>query len=114
MRHAPPGRKLMEDCTSGDPDKLPPVFGFLLRGIIRNFIMSVVVVSFLYGHGFFEFVMFGGNFVPIFARNRDFAFFTCDDETAKVSSVRTVETVFQSLMMKWLSQGQTCGRTSIP
>lgn len=92
----------MEDRTSWDPDELPPIFGSLLDRIARILIVGEVVVPLLHGLGFIVLVILGGDGVWAFGAgcrwDRDFAFFTRGDEVTKVSSVRTVEPVFQSLI----------------
>jgi hypothetical protein len=101
MRYTLPGRKLMEDRTSGNPDKFLSIFGLILDRIVRGFVTGEVVVPFLHGHGFLKLIIVGGDEVCTLARwNRNFAFFACDDEMTKVSSVCTVELVFQSLVRK--------------
>ena len=101
MRYALPGRKLMKDCTSGNPDKLPPLFGLLVDRIARGLVTGQVVVPFLYGLGFGKLIVVGGDAVYAVVRwNRDFAFFTCDDEVTEVPPVCTVETVLQSLIKR--------------
>jgi len=101
MRYALPGSKLMEDRTSGNPDKFPSIFGLLLDRIAHGFVAGEVVVPFLRGHGFLKLVIVVGDAECTFAGwKRDLAFFACDDEVTKISSVCTVETVFQSLVRR--------------
>ena len=102
MRHTPPGRKLVEDRASWNSDKFPPNFRLLLNRIVPGFVASEIVVPILYGFGFVEFIVLGDGCARTFGAgvrwNRDFAFFTCGDEVTKVSSVCTVELIFQSLI----------------
>jgi len=108
MWHTPPSRKLMEDRTSWNPDELPLIFRALQDRDVLIFIMSKVVVSFLHGFGVIGFIILRGDGVWAFGAggswDRDLAFFTRGDEMAKVSSVCTVEPVFQSLTKRRVSK----------
>jgi hypothetical protein len=98
----------MEDRTSGNPNELPPIFGLLLDRSTRTLVTSEVVVPILYGLRFVKLLTLG-DFVRRFGAggrwNRDYALFTCDDEVTKVSSVCTVEPVFQSLIKGLVGEG---------
>ena len=52
MRYALPGRKLVEDCAGGNPDKLLSIFSVILSKITRGFFISEVVVQLFCGLGF--------------------------------------------------------------
>jgi len=104
MGHTPPGRKLMEDCTSWNPDEFLPIFGALYNRIVRSFVMGKIVVPLFHGVGVVGFVILRCDgvwaFGPVTSWNSDFAFFTRGDEVTKVSPVCTIEPVFQSLVKK--------------
>jgi len=94
----------MEDRTSWNPDEFPSVFRALQDRVVLIFIMSKVEISLLHGFGILGLVVVRGDGVwALGARtgwNRDFAFFTCGDEMTKISPVRTVKPVFQSLIKR--------------
>jgi hypothetical protein len=97
MGHTLPSRKLMENRTSWDPDKLPPI----LVLIWSRSVACVVVVLFLNGHRICELFGIGGDGVGMSVRwNRDYTFFTCDDEVTKVSPVYAVESIFLPLIKR--------------
>lgn len=97
MRHTLPSCKLMEDRTSGNPDKLSPVLILIVGGSVT----CVVVVLFLDGHRVLELIGIGsyGEWMAV-RWNCDHAFLACDDEVTKVSPIYTVEAVFLSLIKK--------------
>jgi len=99
MRHTLPGRKLVEDRTSGNPDKLLPFFRLLLDRIAPAFVTSEVEVPVLHEFGSVQVITFRDDGMWMSARrDRDFTLFTCNDEVAKVSSVCTIKIVFQPLI----------------
>ena len=99
----------MEDRTSWNSGEFPSIFRALQDRVVLIFIMSKIEVSLLNGFGIVVFVILRGDGVWAFragtVRNRDFAFFTRGDEMTKVSPVRTVEPIFQSLIKGWVSEG---------
>jgi len=99
MWDTPSGSEFVEDGTSLNPDKFLSIFGVFTDGIDRGPIASQVVIPFLYGHGFIEFVVVGGDTDWTLGHwNRDLTLFTRDDEVAEISSVCAVEMIFQSLI----------------
>lgn len=76
MWDAHPGGELMEDSASGNPDKLPSIFGWVLDRIVWSFVTSEVVIPFLHRYGFLGLIIVGDDSLRTFAYwNRDFAFF---------------------------------------
>ena len=91
----------MEDRTSRDPNKLPPVVRLLLDRTTRSFVTSKVVVSIWYVLGLVELFIIRGDGAWAFRHwNRDYAFFTRDDEVTKISPICAIEPVFQLLIKR--------------
>ena len=114
MRYTLPGRKLVEDRAGGNPGKLLPIFGLVTGRLVCEFVMREVVVPLLNGHRFVELITVNEVVSRSIRWNRNFAFFACDDEVTKVSSVCTVETVFQSLTKEVSRRKLNMGRTLAP